>query len=144
MTGSSPVTPQSASHGRPYGAMPLRCWFCVLALPTWSAAWGRCAAWRHSPDGGPCLQSRLAGSTSVTTAFSAGQAQGQLLIHCFANDYISPIHPFINPFINPFTCWFICSSVQPLHLIHFLTCSLNHAFIHHWMILSMLMLMYIY
>ena len=110
MTGSSLAMPQSASHGRPYGVMPLRCSCCALAPPTWSAAWGRCAAWRHSLAGGPCLQSRQAVSTSVTTASSAVQAQGHLPIHCFAICMCLTVHPCIH---HPSTCWFVCPSLHP-------------------------------
>ena len=110
MTGSSPVMRQNASHGRLYGAMPPRFCCCALAHQTWSAACQRCAAWRHSLAGGPCLQSRQAESTSVNTASSVVLAQGQPPIrHCaFAI--------------------FLCIWLLWVHI--FLDYSLNHSFIH--------------
>lgn len=101
MTGSSPVMPQSASHGRLYGAMPPRFCCCALAHQTWSAACQRCAAWRHSLAGGPCLQSRQAASTSVNTASSVVLAQGQPPIHhcafaIFSCIQLLSVHPFLD------------------------------------------------
>lgn len=126
MTGSSPAMPQSASHGRPYGAMPLRSCCCALAPPTLSAAWGRCAAWRHSPAGGPCRQSRQAVSTSASTASSAVQAQGQLLL-------FTPVqYPFVHSHVCVLSgafwqCPFIQHCLLRLLSHHWLACVLAHS-----------------
>ena len=78
MIGSTLGMLHSASHGRGCGGTPPKCSFCVPAPPVWNEAWGRCVTWRPSQAGGLCLQSRPAGSTSVTTASSVDQDPGKL------------------------------------------------------------------
>lgn len=76
MSGSSLGMPLSVSHGRLYSVLPQKSSFCAPAHPTWIAAWARFATWQHNLVGGPCLLSRLAESTSVTTASSVVLVQG--------------------------------------------------------------------
>ncbi len=84
MSGSNLGMPLSVSHGRLYSVMPQKCSFCVPAHPTWIVAWARFATWQHNLVGGPCLLSRLAESTSATTASLVVLVQG-MLYHCIFN-----------------------------------------------------------
>lgn len=101
MSGSNLGMPLSVSHGRLYSVMPQKCSFCVPAHPTWIVAWARFATWQHNLVGGPCLLSRLAESTSVTTASSVVLVQG-MSYHCIFNFHgSSAIFPL---FLSLFRC----------------------------------------